>query len=280
MKNGSAQGTPRADVPRPHARDFRKDRRERGASLYRGGAGYPQTPRLEFCIAALLSRLTPQGPLRTLAGLLFGHHVLVLARLSHRLDGRARSLRPGEPTLRRTVPENPHEAYLPTQQTAPSTHARVSGAHGNEERSPGARPASCERPQAPERLSAAPRPRLRRQRHRSCTPPRGRSNRRNVSGTNPNSTGSTAMRAAPPTRRSRSSRTIAAARRRAWDCRSPPGSSAAPYGAIASSVWFGNRSGSISMSCRRWTSSSTRAPVRARRTTRLLFAAWRSTGAR
>lgn len=212
------------------------------------------------------TRLTPWGLLRTLAALLFGPPCSCFSAVFR---------------SRRTAPENSesqHAAHLPAQQSTSSTHPRISCAHGHQIRAPGARSSPREGPQAPDCLSARARPQ-RLVRSPTCKHPRGRSNRRNASGRNPNSTASIVMRAAPPTPFSRSSRAAPAASRHALDWRLPPASSATQSAAIASSAWSVNRFDTISMNCRPSTSSSTHARARAMRRTLPSSAASKSTGA-
>ena len=83
-----------------------------------------------------------------------------------------------------------HEAHLSAQQSTTSANSRLSRAHGYTVRSRGAGTSSCERPQAPERLSP----------HFTCTRSPGRLLRRNVFTTNQTSTASIRMPVALPMR--------------------------------------------------------------------------------
>jgi len=172
--------------------------------------------------------------------------------------------------------ESSHEAYLPTKQSSSSAHPRLPCPHGHQSRPSCHRPPSRERSQASHGLSGA-RALVRRS---TCQLRSDRSNQRSDSGTNPNSTGSTRIRAAPLTPASRSSFETAAVRFPGLDYRLPHASSVTPCGVTASNVWFGNRSVSISMNCPQWTSSSMHAQALGMRKTPSSPAAWKSTGAR
>lgn len=179
--------------------------------------------------------------------------------------------------------ESSHEAYIPTKQSAPSAHSRLSRPHGHASGSSGSRTAPRERSQASDCLSRCARfaaPLAHTRLSAWAFLPHGRSNPRNVSDKNPNSIACIVMRAARPTLCSRYLRVTPARRCPALDWRSPPASWGMRCAAIASSVSSGNRFVSISMNCPQWISSSMRAPVRAMRITQRSRAVSSGIGAR
>ena len=181
---------------------------------------------------------------------------------------------------RKFLAESQHEAYIPTEQSAPSAHSRLSRPHGHPSGSSGSRTAPRERSQASHCLSRCARLAAPLARVRLACLPHGHSSPRNASDKNPNSIACIAMRAARPTLCSRYLRVTPAHRCPALDWRLPPASWGTRCAAIASSVWSGNRFVSISMSCLQSISSSMRAPERAMRTTQQSRAASSGIGER
>ena len=179
--------------------------------------------------------------------------------------------------------ESPHEAYLPTEQSASSAHSRLSRPHGHPSGSSGPRPAPREGSQASHCLSGCARfaPAAHALLSSTCLSParpfkpaqrlRQKSEFDRVYRDARRSADASLRDICAQHRRGRS---------RALDWRSPPASSGMRSAAIASSVSFANRFASISMNCPQSISSSTRAPARATRTTQRSRAASNGIGER